>query len=105
MTMNTIKVEQRTPIAVGRVRFLTKIKTDMEERIASVLSEGNTPTTLVDVLGKDNIETMEDCDKILSYLVSHNAVTKDKYKIASAITSWLQTRYEIEHETEKVKEV
>jgi hypothetical protein len=74
-----------------------KIKEEAEECVEHILEGGDTPTTLIDILGKDSIESPDDWDDLMDFCNEHGAVCHDINKLYRASAAWLQAYNELEY--------
>lgn len=74
-----------------------RVKTKAEDCVKRILEGGDTPTSLMDILGKDAITSPEDWDTLMEYCDEQGACEHDLNKLYRASISWLQAHNELEY--------
>lgn len=74
-----------------------KVKGDAEECVKRILKEGDTPSSLMDAIGKEYLEKPEDWDDLRDFCEDHGAMCHDIHRLERALVMWIQAFNELEY--------
>ena len=82
---------------IPHVIYWSHVRDKAEECVRDILNDGDTPTSLIDILGKNTIDSPDDWDELMDYCKEHGAVCHDINKLYRASAAWLQAFNELEY--------
>jgi hypothetical protein len=83
--------------SMPHVIYWGKVKKEAEDCVKHILEGGDTPVSLIDVIGSDSINSPDDWDELMDFCKEHGAVCHDINKLYRASAAWLQAYNELEY--------